>query len=462
MSATGDNQLNNVPIAETIDTTVVINVGPGVVTEIEPTKPDEKQVEKPVEKPTVELDIVKDIADIIELAQTKLTILGDATFSADQYIAGIAKLKELRNVVDLFARLLERSNAALLDEKAQLMKRLGEIQRVMNSTTERIVSTPVVPVIPKKEESTSISWADKTEEDEKQNMQRGRQFDHPTRRRGNSPVDAFDSFSSMENPGDEPGSTKRPYNRNNRGRSGGRTSDRSVSRRDRDGDSNQDESPARVDARPKDAQRGTKKPARQQGSRIPAISASPLKRRVVMDDIEGFALIVKQDPKYGQLVTFGPPFDGIIIGGVLEIVQDRQSIGKPNVCEPLYLEGMCNCSTNTLILHAGKPLQIAVIDFVAILHKFVNNYSGNLFNPHDTARSHMDAIVLRCVIHAIIQIKGRGRSQIALTIGSFAEATDPKNLLNAISNFYHRRDDIDPMSVARGLFVALATHFVSS
>lgn len=421
-------------------------------------------------------DIVSDISELIDFAKIKLVGLGETTFSPDQYGAGVQKLKELRLILDSFDLLLARSNAALHDEKAQLMKRLEEIRRVMNPIGSAPSSTPSAAA----PSPAQLSWADKTEEDEKRYSRRNQPklSDSATSRRGNSPVD-FDSYNdspnctaSRQSLDTDIDAQKRRQARNHRSRGRGGNIP-STERGLRNGGwngpdkfhgdcSSDDQHPAdksseirRIDPR------GFQKPVRPQGSRIPQISSAPLKRLVVMDDIEGFAMIVKQDTKYGQLITFAPPFEQVLLGGIIEVVSDRQS-GKQNMCEPLYLEGMCNCSTSALTLHAGRPLQIGVVDFIAILHKFVNNYSGNRFHPHDSAKNYVDAIILRCVIHAIVQIKGIRRGQLVLTIASFAEATEPRNLLNAIGDYYHKRSEVDPMAVARGLFTALATHFVSS
>jgi hypothetical protein len=365
-------------------------------------------------------DIARDISDIKDFAAAKLNALGNATFSAEQYAAASAKLKELKDVISGFGRLLARSNAALLDEKAQLMKRLEEISR----------ATGNAPM--KKEDSPS--WADRTEVEEKQNRRRAQsrqsrqslQFDDVDRR-GNSPVDSLDF----------PIEPKHPH-------------------RSRD-----DRRKQKGPKPPRDDDDSSQKQHRQRGSRIPPASLKPLNRRVVADDIEGFVIVIKPDPSVGHLITFAPPFNDIMIGGSIEVVPERPGT-KPHICEPLYLEGMCNCTTNALVLHTGRPLHITTSDFIGILHKFINNYNGNAFHPYDRAKNHVDAMLLRCVIHAIVKIKGISRGQVALTINSFADATEPRNMLNAIGDYYNRRGDVDPMSIARGLFVAVATHFVSS
>jgi len=389
-------------------------------------------------------DVVRDIAEIIEFATARLQQFKTATISAEHYGPASAKLKDLRSVIDSFDKLLERSNTALLDEKAQLMKRLQEIQRAMGPVDTTLSH-------PSEKKTKGQSWADITEQDD---ARPGSEMGDSRMRRGNSPVDT-NGFETQK---------KKSRGYNSRGRQrGGQSVVRLSSSTIRDNeDSSQDEStesPARIAKIHTREPKLLKKPPRPHGSQIPPMSAKPMMRRVILDDIDGFALIVKQDPKYGCLVTFAPPFDNLFVGGAITITANRP-VGKPNVCEPLLLEGTCNCNTNALVLHAGKPLQIAVVDFVAILHKFVNNYSGNLFHPHGSARNTIDASILRCVVHAIVEIKGIRAG--ALTIGSFSDATDPINLLNAICDYYHDRKDINPMSVARGLFVAVATHFISS
>lgn len=386
------------------------------------------------------------INEITSFVKNKLSLHENDVLTSSQYTDGVASLKVLRTSIDAIDKLLERSNTALKDEKAQLMKRLEEIQRAMSTTSVKDPRpTPVV------------SWADETEMEEKYQAKRemsSRRLDNPSRRRGNSPIDSFsvggDDMRDHHRSKSRSGRLDSQHGRRNRG-----PDQYDDGFDNRDYISGKKENPRGE----RDGDRGSK-PYRR-GSRVPPASANPLTRRVVFDDYEDFTLFVKHDVKYGLLATFGSPFENVVIGGGVEISPDRY-VGKPNICEPLYLEGICDCTTSALVLHSGKPLRIATVDFVSILHKFLNNYNGNYFHSKSRPRADFDAHVIRCVIYAIVQLKGMRRSQMTLTIGSFAEATEPSNLLSATSDIYNRKGDVDPMGVARGLFVALATHFVSS
>ncbi len=195
------------------------------------------------------------------------------------------------------------------------------------------------------------------------------------------------------------------------------------------------------------------------------MSANPLmlKRRITLDDLENFAMTIKQDGKYGELVTFASPQSGeITIGGIVNVVSNGSSASRSGICEPLYYEGMCNCNTTALVLHSGKPLQLSVHDFIGILHKFINNFNGNHFHPSDVSKIHIDAIILRCAVYAIAQIIGFRRGQMTITLDTFSDVADQRNLLSAVTEYYKNHKDEIAMSVARGLFIAVATHFVSS
>ena len=187
-----------------------------------------------------------------------------------------------------------------------------------------------------------------------------------------------------------------------------------------------------------------------------------LKRRIILDDLENFTMLIKQDVKYGELVTFNSPQSGeVTIGGIINVVSDK-SASRSGICEPLYYEGMCNCSTTALVLHGGKPLNLSVHDFIGVLHKFINNFNGNHFHPSDVSKIHIDAVILRCVVYTIAQIIGFRRGQITITLDTFSEVVDQRNLLSAVDEYYKNHKDEFAMPVARGLFIAIATHFVSS
>lgn len=436
-----------------------------------------KEKVKTVE-PATPRNIARNIKDITEYASARLAALGDVTFTADQYEAAIQDLKELKKIITGFERLLSRSNAALLDEKAQLLKRLEEIQR---ATNVRVTDAPDEEVKTKEQKSKETkpketkpkekkqSWADVTFDEERRAQKQSTQQSH-NREESPEPFDNSSERSSGFTPRhtddfEEPKQRSRRKG-NNRGGCGQlnipflSTGYDASSWRDtssgRDGNTPGGHR-AFDDSRPKN----------RQGSRIPTMSANPLmlKRRITHDDLEDFTMHIKQDVKYGELVTFASPQSGeIMIGGIINIVttSDGRSASRSGICEPLYYEGMCNCSTTALVLHGGKPLQLSLHDFVGVLHKFINNFNGNHFHPNDVSKIHIDAIILRCVVYAITQIIGFRRGQMTITLDTFSDATDPRNLLNAIDEYYKNRKDEFAMSIARGLFIALGTHFVSS
>jgi hypothetical protein len=446
---------------------------------------------------------VADIKDITEYATARLAALGDATFAADQYEAALLGLKELKKVITGFERLLSRSNAALLDEKALLLKRLEEIQRATNirvtdTVNDEVKTQQVKPkgvlfaegskMLPSRAPAKAPSWADVTEAEERQTHRAGKPAQQ-SRSRGDSP----ESFDSSRRTDDFEEPKRRQGNaRGGRGRRGVEGSSFSGNREsntpqhfsddshhasgplsDREKDARRILTRSGVTSKELDEQSNHGRDQRpqekrgRQGSRIPQMSANPLmlKRRITMDDLEGFSMTIKQDAKYGELVTFATPAHGggvgeVTIGGIVSI-GDR-SASRQGMCEPLYYEGMCNCKTTALVLHTGKPLQLSMTDFIGILHKFANNFNGNYFRPSDVSPVHIDAVILRCVVYAIAEIKGFRRGQMTFNLDSFEDVTAPKNLLSTIDDFYKGHNEEAAMPLAKGLFVAIATHFVSS
>lgn len=201
------------------------------------------------------------------------------------------------------------------------------------------------------------------------------------------------------------------------------------------------------------------------GDRIPRESPFPLmfERRVTLDDIRGFQITISPDRSYGQIISFDFGERTTKIGGIISVVP-QVSGPRPWTCESLLYDGKCQCAGRKLPPHAEQPFKIPTAGLIGILHKFLINHNGNTFHPGELSDVHIDAVLLRCAVHAIAQLLGVKtiNAPVSIGLGAFSDVVEPKNLNAAMENYYKNRGDENPKAVARGLWIAVATHFVSS
>lgn len=374
-----------------------------------------------------EHNVVTEISAIIEFAESRLDSIHSMVPTIEHAKLGFQGLEKLKSIVAELSTILDRGVNALNDEEIMLLARLKEIEKVKST-----VAPPKVAMSEKKHSASQRRWGDESEDEV------------PAKTVTSQPAADRDTGR---------GSADRQSNKQDddfrsvrfaRGRHHN-SSDRDKPREPRDN--------------------GKPKREYRMGSRIPKASPYPLmfQRRTTLDDIRGFQLVIAGDRIYGQMVSFVFGECVTKIGGVVSMVPE--TVGKrPNMCEPLLYEGKCQCSGTKLPPHAGNPVEVPVAGFVGIIRKFLLNYNGNTFSSGEVSPVHIDAVLLRCIVHAIAQLLGLKciGAPTEINFTTFADVAEPRVLNAAIENYYRNRGDENPKAIARGLWIALATHFVSS
>lgn len=367
--------------------------------------------------------VVTEISAIVEFAEHRLDSIRASVPTFDQAKLGFASLEKLKSITTELSSILDRGMNSLKDEKTKLLARLNEIQKV-----ESIGSHNESKMSPRPQRRL---WGDESDDDEPAaRVPPARNENSVTQNERHVNRDESDGFCD---PRRRRGGNQKFNDRDNR----------RVRFNARDGD------------KPKKEHRV--------GDRIPKASPYPMmfERRTTLDDIRGFQIRVQDDKSYGQVISFIFGESVTKIGGIITVVPEVHG-KRPWTCEPLLYNGKCQCTGPKLPPHAGSPAEVPVSGLVGIIHKFLINHNGNTFNPGEQSAVHVDAVLLRCVVHSIMQLAVIKTKPVNITLDTFSDVAEPRNLNASMENYYRGRGDENPKAIARGLWIAVATHFVSS
>lgn len=375
---------------------------------------------------TQDTTVVTEISAIVNFAEIRLDSIHSTIPTIEQAKLGFQSLEKLKSMIIEFESILDRGVNALKDEEAKLLARLNEIKKARSSIT----SSDQTSTTPK------ISYQKFIDNHTKAN----------TPKKSDSRLWGDESEDEKSAPIAQPAASSEDEFRNQKSKRGNRRGNRGGADRPRDED------------RPRREYR--------MGERIPIMSPYPLmlNRRITLEDIREFKMKIRADKFYGQITSFELSGSKDEIGGIITVVPEPVQWSRTWRCEDLLFSGRCKCKGATLPPHAGHPIEVHIAGFVGIINKFLMNYNGNLIHPKTVSAVHIDAVLLRCVVHSIVQLLGIKSitTPIEINLRTFSDVAEPKNLHASMENYYRNRGDENPRAIARGLWIAIATHFVSS